>query len=150
MGAVIPSPSGGGRRGVKRRPMAEINVTPFVDVMLVLLIVFMMTAPLLTAGVPVDLPKTKAQALSQNREPLSVTIRKDGKIYLQNTAIAPELLVEKLKAIAENGYEERIFVRGDAAVPYGKVIEVMGILNTAGFTKVGLVTGPPKQKPDEK
>lgn len=150
MGAVIPSPSGGGRRGVKRRPMAEINVTPFVDVMLVLLIVFMVTAPLLTAGVPVDLPKTKAQALSQNREPLSVTIRKDGKIYLQNTAIAPELLVEKLKAIAENGYEERIFVRGDAAVPYGKVIEVMGILNTAGFTKVGLVTGPPKQKPDEK
>ena len=150
MGAAVSSASGGRRRGSRRRPLAEINVTPFVDVMLVLLIVFMVTAPLLTAGVPVDLPKTKAQTLSQDREPLSITVRKDGRIYLQNTAVAPELLVVRLKAIAENGTEQRIFVRGDAAVPYGKVIEVMGILNTAGFTKVGLVTGPPKQKPDEK
>jgi biopolymer transport protein TolR len=150
MGAAVSSASGGRRRGVRRRPLAEINVTPFVDVMLVLLIVFMVTAPLLTAGVPVDLPKTKAQALSQDREPLSITVKKDGRIYLQNTAVAPELLVVRLQALAENGTEQRIFVRGDAAVPYGKVIEVMGILNTAGFTKVGLVTGPPKQKPDEK
>ena len=150
MGAAVSSASGG-RRGVRRRPLAEINVTPFVDVMLVLLIVFMVTAPLLTAGVPVDLPKTKAQALSQDREPLSITVKKDGRIYLQNTAIAPELLVIRLRALAENGNEQRIFVRGDAAVPYGKVIEVMGILNAAGFTKVGLVTGPPPvQKPNEK
>jgi biopolymer transport protein TolR len=135
---------------MRRRPLAEINVTPFVDVMLVLLIIFMVTAPLLTTGVPVDLPKTKSQALSQDREPLSITVKKDGRIYLQSTAVAPELLVVRLRALAENGTEQRIFVRGDAAVPYGKVIEVMGILNTAGFTKVGLVTGPPKQKPDEK
>ena len=150
MGAAVSSASAGRRRGSRRRPLAEINVTPFVDVMLVLLIVFMVTAPLLTAGVPVDLPKTKAQTLSQDREPLSITVRKDGRIYLQNTAVAPELLVVRLQALAENGTEQRIFVRGDAAVPYGKVIEVMGILNTAGFTKVGLVTGPPKPKPDEK
>jgi biopolymer transport protein TolR len=148
--ALSISSAGGGRRSGRRRPLAEINVTPFVDVMLVLLIVFMVTAPLLTAGVPVDLPKTKAQTLAQDREPLSITVRKDGRIYLQNTQIAPEVLVEKLKAISANGYDQRIFVRGDAAVPYGRVIEVMGILNTAGFTKVGLVTGPPKQKPDEK
>ena len=122
---------------------SEINVTPFVDVMLVLLIIFMVTAPLLTAGVPVDLPKTRAQPLSQDREPLSVTIRKDGRIYLQNTPVEAADLVVRLTAIAQNGADQRIFVRGDTAVPYGRVIEVMAILNTAGFTKVGLVTGPP-------
>src|SRR6185312_1816610 len=100
--------SGGRRRRSRRRPMAEINVTPFVDVMLVLLIVFMVTAPLLTVGVPVDLPKTKAQPLSQDREPLSVTVKTSG-IYLQNTRIAEELLVPKLRAIAQNGYDQRIF-----------------------------------------
>ena len=93
--------------------MAEINVTPFVDVMLVLLIVFMVTAPLLTVGVPVDLPKTKAQALGQDREPLSVTVASDGQIYLQNTPIAEDDLVAKLTAISGNGYDQRIFVRGD-------------------------------------
>jgi biopolymer transport protein TolR len=147
-GVVHASP--GGRRSGRRRPLAEINVTPFVDVMLVLLIIFMVTAPLLTAGVPVDLPKTHAKPLTDDREPLSVTIRKDGSIYLQQTRISPETLVERLKAIATNGYDERVYVRGDASVPYGRVIEVMAILNNAGFTKVGLVTGPPKQKPDEK
>jgi biopolymer transport protein TolR len=148
MGAAIPSP-GGGRRGVKRRPLAEINVTPFVDVMLVLLIIFMVTAPLLNPAIPVDLPHSKAQPVSENREPLSVTIKKDGRIYLMDKPIAAEDLVVRLKAIAENGTEERIYVRGDTAVSYGRVIEVMGILNAAGFTKVGLVTGPPKQTPDE-
>jgi biopolymer transport protein TolR len=141
---------GRGRRSKRRRPLAEINVTPFVDVMLVLLIVFMVTAPLLTAGVPVDLPKTKAQPLGQDREPLSVTIKKDGRIYLQNTPVAADELVSKLTAIAENGYEQRVFVRGDTSVQYGRVMEVMGMLNTAGFTHIGLVTGPPKPKPDEK
>lgn len=150
MGAAITPAGGGGRRGGRRRPLAEINVTPFVDVMLVLLIIFMVTAPLLTTGVPVDLPKTRTQPLGQDSEPLSVTIRKDGRIYLQNTPIAPEDLVTRLTAIAQNGYDQRIFVRGDASVPYGQVVEVMGILNTAGFTKVGLVTGPPKQKDNEK
>jgi len=139
-----------GRRSKRRRPLAEINVTPFVDVMLVLLIVFMVTAPLLTAGVPVDLPKTKAQPLGQDREPLSITIKKDGSIYLQNTPVGENELVSKLTAISENGYDQRVFVRGDTSVQYGRVMEVMGMLSTAGFTHIGLVTGPPKPKPDEK
>lgn len=150
MAGAVSSASGGRRRS-RRRPLAEINVTPFVDVMLVLLIIFMVTAPLLTTGVPVDLPKTKAQTLSPNREPLSVTIKKDGSIYLQSTRVSQDSLVPRLQAIAENGYEERIFVRADAAVPSGRLIEVMAMLNMAGFTKVGLVTGPPPaQKPNEK
>ena len=127
------------RRG-RSRPMSEINVTPFVDVMLVLLIVFMVTAPLLTVGVPVDLPQTRAKALGQDREPLAVSIDKDGHIFLQNTAIAEDDLVTKLKAISENGYDQRIFVRGDKTVDYGKVMQVMGLLNAAGFTRIGLVT----------
>jgi biopolymer transport protein TolR len=133
----------------RRRPLAEINVTPFVDVMLVLLIIFMVTAPLLTAGVPVDLPKTQAKPLTQDREPLSITVRKDGQIYLQNTPVSLDTLVVRLTAIATNGYDERVYVRGDAAVDYGRVMEVMATLQTAGFTHIGLVTGPPKQKPDE-
>jgi biopolymer transport protein TolR len=137
---------GSGRRGRRRRPMAEINVTPFVDVMLVLLIVFMVTAPLLTVGVPVNLPKTKAQALSQEREPLSVTIKRDGGIYLQNVPIAQDDLVPRLQAIAQNGYDERIFVRGDKSVDYGRVMEVMGLLNGAGFTHIGLVTDIARDK----
>ena len=149
MAGVIQS-SSGGRRSGRRRPLAEINVTPFVDVMLVLLIIFMVTAPLLTAGVPVELPKTQAKPLTEDREPLSVTIRKDGSVYLQQTKVSTDTLAERVRAIASNGYEERIYVRGDTSVPYGRVIEVMAILNNAGFTKVGLVTGPPKQKPDEK
>ena len=139
--------SGGGRRRSRRRPMAEINVTPFVDVMLVLLIVFMVTAPLLTVGVPVDLPKTKAQPLSQDREPLSVTVRTNG-IYLQNAPISEDLLVPKLQAISANGYDQRIFVRADRRVDYGRVMEVMGLLNAAGFTHIGLVTDVPKPKPE--
>ena len=127
-------------RDHRRNPMAEINVTPFVDVMLVLLIVFMVTAPLLTVGVPVDLPKTKAQPLGQDREPLSVSVRKDGNIYLQNTPIEEEALVARLEAISKNGYDQRIFVRGDKSVDYGRVMEVMGLLNAAGFTHIGLVT----------
>lgn len=150
MGAAVSS-SGRSRRGSRgRRPLAEINVTPFVDVMLVLLIVFMVTAPLLTAGVPVDLPKTRAQTLGQDREPLSITVRKDGRIFLQNTAVPEDALLERLKAIAGNGYDQRIFVRGDSAVDYGRVMEVMGMLSAAGFTKIGLVTGPPKKQPDER
>ena len=139
-----------GRRARRRRPISEINVTPFVDVMLVLLIVFMVTAPLLTVGVPVDLPKTRAQALSQDREPLSVTIKRGGQIYLQNTPIAEDELVPKLAAIAANGYDQRIFVRGDKSVDYGRVMEVMGLLSAAGFTHIGLVTDVAKPKPSPK
>ena len=127
-----------GKRG--GRPMAEINVTPFVDVMLVLLIVFMVTAPLLTVGVPVDLPQTKAKALGEDREPLAITIDEMGTIYLQNSEIKADELVPKLMAITNNGYNQRIFVRGDRSVGYGRVMEVMGLLNAAGFTRIGLVT----------
>ncbi|MEI9994964.1 MAG: protein TolR [Rhizomicrobium sp.] len=149
MAATLQGRVKGGRRA-RRRPMAEINVTPFVDVMLVLLIVFMVTAPLLTVGVPVDLPKTKAQTLGQDREPLSITVKRDGAIFLQNTPIAEDALVEKLGAISANGYEQRIFVRGDKAVDYGRVMEVMGLLSAAGFTHIGLVTDVAKPKPDER
>ena len=127
--------------------MSEINVTPFVDVMLVLLIVFMVTAPLLTVGVPVDLPQTRAKSLGEDREPLAVTVDKEGQIFLQNTPVGIDELVPKLMAISENGYAQRIFVRGDKAVDYGKVMEVMGLLNAAGFTRIGLVTDAPKKPP---
>ena len=129
--------------------MAEINVTPFVDVMLVLLIVFMVTAPLLTVGVPVDLPKTHAQALGQDREPLSVSIRRDGKIYVQNTPVGEDELVPKLTAISGNGYDQRIFVRGDRSVDYGRVMEIMAMISAAGFTHIGLVTDVAQPKHDE-
>lgn len=147
MGAGIQHTSSRGRGRMRRRAMAEINVTPFVDVMLVLLIVFMVTAPLLTVGVPVDLPKTRAPALGQDREPLSITVRRDGTIFLQKEQVPEDVLVDKLKAIAANGYDQRIFVRGDDRVNYGKVMEVMGQLAAAGFTHIGLVTDAVKPKP---
>ena len=136
-----------GRGRMRRRAMAEINVTPFVDVMLVLLIVFMVTAPLLTVGVPVDLPKTRAPALGQDREPLAVTVRKDGTILLQKQVVTEDTLVARLTAISNNGYDQRIFVRGDKSVDYGRVMVVMGMLAAAGFTHIGLVTdvAPPKK-----
>jgi len=127
------------RRRARPRRMAEINVTPFVDVMLVLLIVFMVTAPLLTVGVAVDLPQTRARALGQDQEPIAVTLDKTGQLFLQNTPIAVTELVPKLEAIAKNGYNQRIYVRADRTVPYGKVAEVMGLLSSAGFTRIGLV-----------
>jgi biopolymer transport protein TolR len=123
--------------------MAEINVTPMVDVMLVLLIIFMVSAPLLTVGVPLDLPQTKAKALDMDKEPLTVSVNLDGQVYLQNTEIPVEELVPKLKAVTEargGGAEERIFVRGDQKLAYGTVMKVMGRLQAAGFAKVALVT----------
>ena len=141
--------SGGGRRrrGSRRRAggggrMSDINVTPFVDVMLVLLIVFMVAAPMLTAGVPLELPKSAAGPLNEDKEPLTVAVVADGRIYLQETEIEAEQLVPRLMAIAENGYDQRIFVRGDRSVDYGRMMEVMGLISGAGFTKVGLVTEP--------
>ena len=141
---------GGRRRGrIRRQAMAEINVTPFVDVMLVLLVVFMVTAPLLTVGVPVDLPKTRAPSLGQDKEPLSITIAKDGTVFLQKLKVPLDELVPKLTAISNNGYDQRIFVRGDQTVNYGKVMEVMGMLSAAGFTRIGLVTNAVSPKPDD-
>lgn len=129
-----------GRGRYTRQPMAEINVTPVVDVMLVLLIVFMVAAPLLTVGVPVDLPKTQAAPISGDNEPLTITINGKGEVYVQETLTEPDALVPQLTAIAENGYEQRIFVRADSSISYGQVMNVMGRLSSAGFSKVGLVT----------
>jgi len=120
--------------------MSEINVTPVVDVMLVLLIVFMVAAPLLTVGVPVDLPKTQAAPISGDTEPLTITINGKGEIYVQETLTEADALVPQLTAIAENGYEQRIFIRADNAIAYGQVMNVMGRLSAAGFSKVALVT----------
>jgi biopolymer transport protein TolR len=126
--------------------MSEINVTPLVDVMLVLLIIFMVTAPMLTAGVPVDLPETKAAPLPGSDEPLSISIKSKGRIYLQESQVELEDLAEKLKAIAGENKDARIFVRGDRKVDYGFVMQVVGEINTAGFTRVGLVTDTAKEK----
>lgn len=128
------------------RPNSDINITPMVDVMLVLLIIFMVTAPLLTAGVAVDLPKTKAPLLTQDKEPITVSINGNGKVFLQETEVDISELVPRLTAIAENGYDQRIFVRGDKSVDYGKVMTVMGELNAAGFRRIGLVTEPPREQ----
>ena len=141
---VVSASSGGrGRRGRGRRAvMSEINVTPFVDVMLVLLIVFMVSAPLLTVGVPLDLPQSQAKSLDQDREPLTVSVNVQGQIFLQNSEIKPEDLVPKLKAItdARGGLDERIYVRGDKKVDYGTMMRVMGRLSAAGYHRVALVT----------
>jgi len=133
----------GGKRRHRRKPvMAEINVTPMVDVMLVLLIIFMVSAPLLTVGVQIDLPQSQAKSLDQDKEPLTVTVNTKGEVYLMNSEIKVEELVPKLKAItdARGGTEERIYVRGDKNVNYGTVMRVMGRLSAAGFRRVALVT----------
>lgn len=130
--------SGGGRRG-RYRPMAEINVTPFVDVMLVLLIVFMVAAPLLVPGVQVDLPKAAAKPLPQDSKPLEITIDQNGAIFIADTAIEIEQLVPRLTAIAGASRDTRIYVRGDTKLDYGAVMQVIGTINAAGFTKVALV-----------
>jgi biopolymer transport protein TolR len=138
MNAALP-----GKRRHRRRPvMSEINVTPMVDVMLVLLIIFMVSAPLLTVGVPLDLPQTKAKGLDQDREPLTVSVNLQGQVFLQNSEIKVDELVPKLKAItdARGGIDERIYVRGDRKVDYGTVMRVMGRLSQAGYRRVALVT----------
>ena len=133
----------GKRRHRRTAFMSEINVTPMVDVMLVLLIIFMVSAPLLTVGVPIDLPQTQASSLDQaDKEPLAISVNTDGKVFLQNTEIKLDELVPKLQAIsqARGGNDERIYVRGDKTVDYGTVMKVMGRLSAAGFRKVALVT----------
>jgi biopolymer transport protein TolR len=136
------------RRARRRsaRPMSEINVTPMVDVMLVLLIIFMVTAPLLTVGVPIELPKTEAKQLEGDKEPLTITVDPEGRIFLQETELQIDEIVPKLTAIAKNGYEERIFVRGDRRVNYGVVMRVMGTISAAGFRRIALVSDL-EQKP---
>jgi biopolymer transport protein TolR len=142
---VVGGSSGGrgrGRRG-RRAVMSEINVTPFVDVMLVLLIVFMVSAPLLTVGVPLDLPQSQAKSLDQDREPLTISVNVQGQVFLQNSEIKVDELVTKLKAITDargGGFEERVYVRGDKKVDYGTMMRVMGRLSAAGYHRVALVT----------
>jgi biopolymer transport protein TolR len=137
----------GGSPAQRYKPMADINVTPMVDVMLVLLVVFMVTAPLLTVGVPVDLPQTQAQQLNEPKEPLVITINSDCKTYLQNNEIATDQLGPRLQAITNNDVTTSIYVRGDKAANYGCVLQVMGLISAAGFTKVSLVAEQPTANP---
>jgi biopolymer transport protein TolR len=146
--AVSLQRRGNGRQ--RHRPMAEINVTPMVDVMLVLLIVFMVAAPLLTVGVPVDLPKSNAPAINENKEPLVITVNADGDLFIQNEKLDSDSLVPKLQAITNNNPEAVIYVRGDKAINYGRVMEVMGLIASAGFTKVSLVAELPQGKGADK
>ena len=142
MAANAGTPVLGRRKHHRRKVMSEINVTPMVDVMLVLLIIFMVSAPLLTVGVPIDLPQSQAKSLEQDKEPLTVSVNDKGQIFLQNTEIAADDLVAKLQAVAEarGGSEARIYLRGDKSVNYGAMMKVMGRLSSAGFHKVALVT----------
>lgn len=144
MASPLIGSRGNGRR---YRPMAEINVTPMVDVMLVLLIIFMVAAPLMTVGVPVDLPRTAASPLNQETEPLTISVDPQGRVFLQETEVPMENLVTQLRAIMQNqpqgAPERRIFVRGDRAIAYGKVMEVMGTIAAAGFTRVALLAEQP-------
>ncbi|MET0599360.1 MAG: protein TolR [Mesorhizobium sp.] len=128
------------RRGRHHRLMSEINVTPFVDVMLVLLIIFMVAAPLLTVGVPIELPETQAKALNSETQPITVSVNQGGQVYLQETEIPIDEVVPKLQAIAQAGYEERIYVRGDKTADYGTVMRVMARISAAGYRNLGLVT----------
>ena len=141
------------RSHARRKPMAEINVTPFVDVMLVLLIIFMVAAPLLTVGVPIELPKTAATPLpTEKEEPLTIAISSDGQLLLQSTEIDRETLIPKLRAIAAERQDDKVFLRADGAVSYEVVMQVMGALNAGGFRDIGLVTdggGPTLNEPEK-
>ena len=133
------------RRSAKE-PISEINVTPFVDVMLVLLIIFMVTAPLLTVGVQVDLPETSADSLPKDMEPLTLTINSKGEIFIQETKVEYEKIIAKIMAVSNNRTDTRIFVRGDKTINYGRVLEIMGMLSGSGFTKVALISEPYKER----
>ena len=147
-GGLQPGGALSSRRARRRsaRPMSEINVTPMVDVMHVLEIIFMVTAPLLTVGVPIELPKSEAKQLEGDREPLTISVDPEGKIFLQETELQIDEIVPKLTAIAKNGYDERIFVRGDRRVNYGVVMRVMGTISAAGFRRIALISDL-EQKP---
>ncbi|MGA9816769.1 MAG: protein TolR [Pseudolabrys sp.] len=142
MAANAGTPIIGKRKHHRRRVMSEINVTPMVDVMLVLLIIFMVSAPLLTVGVPIDLPQSQAKTLDQDKEPLTVSVNDKGQIFLQNSEIAVDDLIPKMQAVAQarGGVEARVYVRGDKKVDYGTMMQVMGRLSSAGFHRVALVT----------
>ncbi|MFN3657589.1 MAG: protein TolR [Pseudolabrys sp.] len=142
MAANAGTPVIGKRKHRRRNVMAEINVTPMVDVMLVLLIIFMVSAPLLTVGVPIDLPQSQAKSLDQDKEPLTISVTEKGQVYLQNSEVDVEELIARLQAVAQarGGNEARVYVRGDKKVDYGTMMRVMGRLSSAGFHRVALVT----------
>ena len=133
-------------RSSKKEPISEINVTPFVDVMLVLLIIFMVTAPLLTVGVQGDLPETSADTVPEETEPLTLTINAKGEIFIQETKVEYEKIIAKIMAVSNNRTDTRIFVRGDKTINYGRVLEIMGMLSGSGFTKVALISEPYKER----
>ena len=133
-------------RSSKKEPISEINVTPFVDVMLVLLIIFMVTAPLLTVGVQVDLPESSADTLPEETEPLTLTINAKGEIFIQETKVEYEKIIAKIMAVSNNRTDTRIFVRGDKTINYGRVLKIMGMLSGSGFTKVALISEPYKER----
>ncbi|GAN53085.1 protein TolR [Tanticharoenia sakaeratensis] len=135
--------AGSGPRNRRRRPAAEINVTPLVDVMLVLLIVFMVTAPMMTSGVNVDLPKTDASPLNADTKPITVSIKSDGSLFIGDDAVSADQLVAQLQALSQNDPTHRIFVRGDQHIDYGRVMEVMGRITSGGFTHVALLAQQP-------
>jgi biopolymer transport protein TolR len=145
MAGTFLNGNGGGSRQ-RYKPMSEINVTPMVDVMLVLLVIFMVAAPLLTVGVPVDLPQTKAPTITEQKEPLVITINAENKLFLQNGEVSDDDLVPRLQAITKNNPEADIYVRGDRNINYGRVMEVMGLVSAAGFTKVSLITEQARDK----
>jgi biopolymer transport protein TolR len=142
MGMSVGNSGGRGhrRRGRRHGLVSEINVTPFVDVMLVLLIIFMVAAPMLTVGVPIDLPETQASAMNSETQPITVSVNSEGQVYLQESEIAIEDVVPTLQAIATTGYDERIYVRGDRSADYGTVMQVMARISSAGYRNLGLVT----------
>ena len=151
MAMAVASGGGGGRRrgrrGGKSKPMSEINVTPMVDVMLVLLIIFMVAAPLMTVGVPIDLPKTQARQLNTEQKPVTVSVNPGGLIYVGEAQVPLEGVVEAVTAASPNGIEDRVYVRGDGTASYGAVMQVMGALSGAGFTKIGLLTDQAEKQP---
>jgi biopolymer transport protein TolR len=150
MAMAVASNGGGGRRRGRRgksKPMSEINVTPMVDVMLVLLIIFMVAAPLMTVGVPIDLPKTQARQLNTEQKPVTVSVNTEGVIFVGDTQVPLEGVVDAVTAASANGIEDRVYVRGDGTASYGAVMQVMGALSGAGFTKIGLLTDQAEKQP---
>ena len=150
MAMAVAAKGGGGRRRGRRgkaKPMSEINVTPMVDVMLVLLIIFMVAAPLMTVGVPIDLPKTQAKQLNTDQKPITISVNNEGLIFVGEQAVQLANVIEAVIAATPNGVDDRVYVRGDTTASYGTVMEVMGALSGAGFTKIGLLTDQAQKQP---
>jgi biopolymer transport protein TolR len=145
LGTAGAGPSRRRRRGARAQPIADINMTPFIDVMLVLLIIFMVTAPLLTAGVPLDLPRTGAGQLNIEKKPITLSVDAKGQIWLGETQVALSEVTDRLKGVAKEGFDERIYVRGDRTAPYGDIMRLMSAITSAGYRRVAMLTEPEKR-----